>query len=243
MKEVSRHKGYVIPEGAEKFLNLYRIQNGRHEFYKMVDGQIWYFDYDDKVWSKAKGKANYHKAEDLPKLPGQDLPNWDDAPEWADRLGYLHSLSEDLMWISMLHIQYAEGDQLGEIIENKVHMDKFDIKEMRPIAIEDKEWLPVVGEEFEFKYGLDHERNYWQKSKLVAITDRFFIYTQEDLVEEEVDGVKSVTFRPLKTKEDLFIEAARPCTENTLLDNDDPEVLAFITNLIDAGFTAPKGEG
>lgn len=54
----------------------------------------------------------------------------------------------------------------------------------------------------------------------------------------------SKLFRPLKTQQEkdreAFIEAAKICTEGTLLNNDDPEVVAFIENLISAEFTAPK---
>ena len=115
-------------------------------------------------------------------------------------------------------------------------------EEVRPLATEDKEWdgkgLPPVGCECEFNYGPDHERNHWHKVKIVAITDRFFIYTQEGLVEEEVDQIESVTFRPLKTQE----EKDREAFAELLLShyNGGETFLDMADSMINAGFTAPK---
>lgn len=270
---VRKHKGYVIPEGAEKFLNLCRIKDGRHEFYKMVDGQIWYFDYDDKVWSKAKGKANYHKAEDLPKLPEQDLPNWDDAPEWADRLmkcrsgGYYFSNMEQYFHNSTHDpLIYGARDAIGinydyedfELIEMRPiaetvipvtetvfrnNKDTLGPYEVAPIAIEDKEWLPVVGEECEALDTLMAHPSYCF-AKIKGFYNKQVWLTSEAGV-ELVLFISDLKFRPLKTAEELERDAfAELAFRRVNVDAKYSKVLnSIVDQLFDAGFTAPKGEG
>lgn len=85
MSKVKTYKGHAVPDGAEKFLDLSRFKVGRHEFYKVVKGRIWYFDYDDKVWAKATMKENYNNAIELPEEEdNQEATQRSSQPHYKD---------------------------------------------------------------------------------------------------------------------------------------------------------------
>ena len=114
--------------------------------------------------------------------------------------------------------------------------------EATPLPEAPQEWMPAVGDECEcLDRLLAHPRYCFAKVK--AFYNGQVWLTSEAGV-DLVLNIRDVKFRPLKTQQEkgreAFIEAAKICTEGTLLDNDDPEVVAFIENLISAEFTAPK---
>tara|TARA_R110000824_G_scaffold205804_1_gene390723 strand:- start:731 stop:1216 length:486 start_codon:yes stop_codon:yes gene_type:complete len=69
--KVTEYEGHKVPEGATKFraFHSYLGHPDRHEFYKVVKGRVWYFDYDTKLWTKATSTANYDGAIELPEQP------------------------------------------------------------------------------------------------------------------------------------------------------------------------------
>ena len=97
----------AVPDGAEKFLDLSRFKVGRHEFYKVVKGRIWYFDYDDKVWAKAIMKENYNKA--------IELPEEEDNQEWVPEVGVecegkLHDEANNFSYIKVNPLYDFDGE-------------------------------------------------------------------------------------------------------------------------------------
>ena len=228
---VKKHKGRDVPDGAAHYNDKNRC------FYNKDKTRYYNTECVGNGWTDLNFKAY---AENSTELPEQDLPNWDDQPKEGDVWIEVNQGGFSAGWYRREGDLYISCDGFVDFAVETAE-DEFVINK-RPIAI-DKEWLPVVGEEFEFNYGPEHERNHWQKSKLIAITDRFFIYTQEDLAEEEVDQIESVKFRPLKTAEEVMREMfILDCFNATPLGKTDSYTEMF-GNMFDLGFTAPKGEG
>ena len=237
---VKKHKGHKVPKGA----TWYQPSQGTYNegFYKKVDGD-WYFILATKG-DKWEESFITNVAVELPEE--QDLPNWDDAPEWADRA---LSHGEGEPW------KFSDGEffDCGNAIFGVVKhggpsvgatewasVGDFELIEMRPIAIEDKEWLPEVGEECEVE---SDTRDVWKKAMYVGVDSiGSHVFDVERTHLWRIDSI-GVLVRPLKTAEELerdaFIEG---CFNATPLGKTDTYVEMF-GKMFDAGFTAPKGEG
>ena len=116
--------------------------------------------------------------------------------------------------------------------------------EATPLPEAPQEWMPPVGVECEYETSFFTIKKIVKGTCSVIAIHRNKVWVDFKECGEYVINLNSIKFRPLKTQQEkgreAFIEAAKICTEGTLLDNDDPEVVAFIENLISAEFTAPK---
>ena len=73
---VKKHAGHDVPDGAAHYNDKNRC------FYNKDKTRYYNTECVGNGWTDLNFKAY---AENSTELPEQDLPNWDDAPEWADR--------------------------------------------------------------------------------------------------------------------------------------------------------------
>ena len=175
-----------------------------------------------------------------------DTPNWDDAPEWADRLVCwmegVNFFSDSSWFINNDGRKVLHGGEIaGESDNWWCDYKDCELIEMRPIAIEDKEWLPTNGEWCQHKYEGKYEDVF-----IVGLSKgNYFVYQNSKsdcYYTDEADY-----FRPLKTAEELErdrVEKLLLSLKPDLMPEDTEKYFQiYIEDLLDNGFTAPKGEG
>ena len=224
---VKKHKGHDVPDGATHY---YKGCDTYYEAFYYADGDdVMFF----KIGTTAWDRSNMNMPAQAIELPEQDLTNWDDAPEWADRYVF-----------SAFSGNYFFGD--GVHVLNAGHKvvlvhDDIELVEMRPIAT-DKEWLPTINNRCIHIYGGGLPSRQEEEVFIVGI-DKLGNYVFQNDSSECYYSDPSSEFRPLKTAEELerdaFIEAAVTVMNNSIDDSQAGWVMA----LHKAGFTAPKGEG
>ena len=140
----------------------------------------------------------------------------------------------------------ADGWVIESSANDSLHGCSIELPEQ---PMKSDEWVPVVGEECIVEYPYrDGSFQAFHGKKVTILgkckdSDNCDVFTAHG--SNGFIALNTLGFRPLKTaeekKREAFINAAQACTEGTLFDNDDPEVVAFIDNLLKVGFTAPKG--
>ena len=261
---VKKHAGHDVPDGMAYF------NEDNHCFYNEDRSEYIY------AFVIAGGRqcvSDTMAADAAIELPEQeqDLPKWDDAPEWADRL---IEIGADRMrvWTDCEQYMYVANREhyhfRSELRQNETrtfsevgliemrpiaetvipatetvfrnNKDTLGPYEVAPIAIEDKEWLPVVGEECLVNSGFD-----WGRCFIVGKTKLGnFAYQRKNEVDVKVMN-KVENFRPLKTAEELEGESFHLSVIDACMGihNDDFNIDEIASVLFDAGFSAPKGEG
>ena len=217
---VKKHKGHDVPEGATH----YSPESGDwfESFFKCRN---------EKVFGSIAGNHKKWIVLDKPlpesaiELPEQDLPNWDDAPEWADRL--MRSPAGYMFFCNVEKYTATEGlDRLSTPIIFGLSRDlytigEFELIEMRPIAIEDKEWLPKVGEKIiicfddadnealnDNELRIDGSEVSFIGSVVNSVGETIFVFEDDDNFS---DCYPSEYFNPLKTAEELERDALLEC--------------------------------
>ena len=234
---VKKHKGHKVPTGSSHYCP--EGDGYFAGFYKEASGKIFCKETDEGanrnwVWTK--------RFDSLPaeyELPLQDLPNWDDQPKEGDVWiedgkdptgdGWYYE-SKDLPG---LYVKYETGDAYyTDYSHLTIHK--------RPIAIEDKEWLPTVGEECQCLLIDDEldESVFVDVKLLYQFDNGEYAVMRLDTCALEY----SSEFRPLKTAEEvmreMFIEACY--LKSRAVEN--VTTKGIFDDLFDAGFTAPKGD-
>ena len=227
---VKKHKGHKVPALAAH----YNYDN--HCFYNKDKTEFRSTIIPGVQWAAV---SNPRIANEAIELPEQDLPNWDDAPEWADRLMTCRFVD---YWCSAeRYTEVGLNTDSALFKAGGVTIGDLTLIEMRPIAIEDKEWLPVVGEECQCLLIDDElgESVFVDVKLLYQFDNGEYAVVRLDTCALEY----SSEFRPLKTanelKREAFIEA---CYSNSKAASND-YMLHIFEDLYKAGFTAPKEGG
>ena len=170
--------------------------------------------------------------------------DWSSAPEWADRLITV-GLGADA-WANDHQYQYLGGPPMYQFyVIGRIgdHSKKqCELIEMRPIDIEDKEWLPEVGEECEVE---SDTRDVWKKAMYVGVDSiGSHVFDVERTHLWRIDSI-SVLVRPLKTAEELKEEAFKAAVSDAIYKStsthyDRLEKISSV--LFKAGFEPPSGD-
>ena len=238
---VKKHKGHDVPDGATHYGP--KADDYPEGFYNINKPSFFCIESDEWI-------DDVYLADNAIELPEQDLPNWADAPAWADRA---LSHGEGEPW------KFSDGEffDCGNTIFGKVKhggpsvgatewssVGDFALCEMRPIAIEDKEWDGKGSKVGKRVRATAVSSNKWENC-LVKFCDK-----HSDIVVVRFDGHSEDTplrlpwrFLPLKTAEEVMREMfILDCFNATPLGKTDSYTEMF-GNMFDLGFTAPKGEG
>ena len=177
--------------------------------------------------------------------------DWSSAPEWADRLITV-GLGADA-WANDHQYQYLGGPPMYQFyVIGRIgdHSKKqCELIEMRPIDIEDKEWLPVVGEECLVEYPYEDGCFKPFHAKKVTIigkckdddgSDVFTAHGPNGFI-----ALTTLGFRPLKTAEELKEEAFKAAVSDAIYKStsthyDRLEKISSV--LFKAGFEPPSGD-
>ena len=243
---VKKHKGHDVPIGATRYNDSFKCMM----FYKWHDGSPFAMSSrKDSKWSKQVIHAQWNESTELPEQE-QDLPNWDEWEGWdkQDELDAAWLTDSDCVGLGWFKLNessmtYEELYQpIGRIKHRYTVTEEVSgriIVHKRPIAIEDKEWLPVVGEECLGNL-VDDAHNYaYIKIKPL------YNFGGEWAVQKVDAGTLAYCdqFRPLKTAEEVMREMfILDCFNATPLGKTDSYTEMF-GSMFDLGFTAPKGEG
>ena len=176
------------------------------------------------------------------ELPEQDLPNWDDAPEWADRL--MHTpVCIDYWCNDSKFKEVADITNYGSFgVTTGLMLSDMTLIEMRPIAIEDKEWLPSG--RCNHMYDDDRSMETLEEVSVVGIDkDGFYVYQTDRSTCYYSDPASE--FRPLKTAEELKEEAFKAAVSDAIYKStsthyDRLEKISSV--LFKAGFEPPSGD-
>ena len=196
---VKKYKTHDVPDGAAH----YNADNGC--FYNKDKTRIAHSVHDAGEWFDITVTSAALAAIELPE---QDLPDWDDAPEWADRLV---GIKEFLYWGSAEYYSevgfYKISGDASKFNHGGLTLGDFELIEMRPIAIEDKEWdgksFVKAGQECRYaKVGSDNWTNC-----IVKFSER-----NCTIIVVSVDGVDKalelpMRFLPIKTAAEIEQEA------------------------------------
>jgi hypothetical protein len=237
--KVKEFKGHKVPDGATRFLAFDQFidQPCRHEFYKIVEGKVWYFDYDDKDWFKSTSIANFNKSIPLPEQPEI---NWNESP--SDTAVWIVSFRSGSDW----HELSKDGQQYNKVGSERFWTigdddDEYFTVHHRPM----KEWEPVAGKVCEALFA-----QVWVSVFFIGNAYEYGVGL-ENIKTGEIHKVdpEKIKFRPLKTQQEkdreAFIEGAAIVVEKECLPHDFAESEDFmiaLSALFKAGYTAPKGE-
>lgn len=175
-------------------------------------------------------------------------PDWNEAPEWADRVMGLEGFN---YWCSVSN--YAEFDWYKVSGEERrfevrgVTIGDFELIEMRP-EIKPEVWddgLPPVGCECE----VSNHDNIFEKCVILFMGKEMCVvnHPQFRAIEQHYH-LNSVVFRKPKTQEekdrDAFIERGFLAAKESVIGWGEDESTAFLEDLFDDGarFTTPKGD-
>ena len=234
---VKKHKGHDVPDGAAHYNDKNRC------FYNKDKTRYYNTECVGNGWTDLNFKAY---AENSTELPEQDLPNWDDAPEWADGVALAPWNNDLMLWFNGDKYQYIDALKTDSVYA--MEDDNFIEYHMkRPIAIEDKEWDGKGSKVGKRVRATAVSSNEWENC-LVKFCDK-----HSDIVVVRFDGHSEDTplrlpwrFLPLKTAEELEREAFIEDGLNIVMKlksliNPNEGVLSLaLYGLFDAGFTAPK---
>ena len=217
---VKKHKDHDVPDGATHYGKAHGMYKAC--FYMMEEGRGLFFNpvLSTEWMVSGHGDIPPHATE----LPEQDLPNWDDWEGWAKQgdLGAVWITDRDdvgLGWFKLnkSSMTYEELHQpIGRIKHRYTDTEEVSGRitvHKRPIAIEDKEWLPEVGEECQIAESTEYLTISHTEGMEVKIYSRFtddrgvVLFAFVALNGKQAGVATGLCFKPLKTAEELERES------------------------------------
>ena len=238
-KYVTEYKGHKVPEGATHY---YDCDVNGLQFYKMRKGEVYSCDDHADDWIFCADGGFFSYSVHLPEATEQDLPNWDEAPEWADRLMEYKAFK---YWCNVSH--YSEvgfnkisGSKEKFTVNSMFTIGDFDLIEIRPV--EDKaEWdgkgLPPVGCTCQGLFINDElDSSVYLEVKIL------YIFAEECAVMRlDTHQLEYCTyFMPAKTQEEKKREAFIEASYVNSKASRNSYTAHIFRDMFNAGFTTPK---
>ena len=219
--KVKPYLGHDVPKGARYYTQAAK------------DQAVYFYDRNCMPIGSKSAFVIHHS--ELVELPEEEAkPDWDNAPEWADRVMSLGSFN---YWCSVSN--YAEFDWYKVSGEERrfeaggVTIGDFELIEMRP-EVKPEVWVPSSGKNCEAFH-----KNSWAKCFYVGVDVNGEHVYQVDS-EFAMYGNRLNIFRPLKTQEEIEREAFE--MEAFKLFETGMSCHTLVKLMSSARFTAPKGD-
>lgn len=238
--KVKTYLGHDVPEGATHHSDgspldlFYRFNSHKEAFY--FNGK----------WLRSNACAVYIK-DNIIELPEEETKqDWDDAPEWADRL--MQSKNGSLFFCSVEKYILTNGTNSPyATITFGATSDSYTIGEFKLIEmrqeIKPQVWMPAVGDECEVLILSQNTEKKWLKNTPAYLGRALAIMISAN-GGEWCHGIDQIQFRPLKTQEEIDREEFKARVEKILsgIHKDDFTPREAAAVLDECGFEMPRGD-